>query len=142
MLASRGVDTFLAHSQALDWLSAYDVGIDDFIDIIERDMSVPDCLGIDHEIRTMLALVQASRLVGADASTQPSLRQLLLESLLQFRVSVRITTSSRMSRDPLVPANKNVLLKSGHGNSVEAGNAKRHEEGLRSRKREAESEKP
>ena len=120
VLAICGIDAFLTQAQAFYRLSANNVGVDDFIDVIERDTSVPDRLGINHEVWTMFALVETPGLVGSNPPSQTSFGKLLLEGLLQLCVSLRITTPAWMSRNPLVSADENVLLKCWHVDSVEA----------------------
>ena len=68
VFAALRVDALWAHEQALDWLSSHDVGVDDLIHVIERDSPVPDGFGIDDQVGAVLALVEASGLVGANSS--------------------------------------------------------------------------
>jgi hypothetical protein len=96
-------------------MAAHDVGFDDFVHVSLRDVSVPDGVRVDDQVRAMLTLIEASSLVSAHFALQAALSQLLFEELLQFGLAVRITASARMSRRALIAANKNVFLELWHG---------------------------
>src|ERR1700738_1045118 len=96
-------------------MAAHDVGFDDFVHVCLRDVSAPDGVRVDDQVRAMLTLIEASSLVSAHFALQAALSQLLFEELLQFRLAVGITASARMSRRALIAANKNVFLELWHG---------------------------
>ena|ERR1700730_5273222 len=96
-------------------MAAHDVGFDDFVHVSLRDVSVPDGVRVDDQVRAMLALIEASSLVSPHFALQAALGQLLFEELLQFGLAARITASPRMSCRTLVAANKNVFLELWHG---------------------------
>lgn len=114
MCAGVGVEAGIRQHKALHRLSTDDVGFHDLIDIGLAHVSIPDLLGIDHNIWAMLALIEAARLVGTHLAFEAALRELLLKQLLQLRLAFGIATTSRISRRPLVAAYKNVLLKLWH----------------------------
>ena len=64
----RGVQAVVVQAEAFDRLSADDVGVNDFVDVGLGDRAIPDGVRINHDIWTVLALVQASGLVGTDAA--------------------------------------------------------------------------
>lgn len=119
MLAARRVDAPVSQSQTLHRFASHDVRVDDFIHILQLYSAVPHRIRVDHQVRPMLTLIETARLVGADSPFQAAFCELLLEQLLQFNLSLGITASARMSSRPLVPADEDVLLKSGHGGSVQ-----------------------
>ncbi len=119
MLAVRRVDAGIAQHQPFDWFPSHNVRLDDFIHVGERHSAIPHTFRINHDVRAMFALVQATGLIRPHFSFQSALRQLLLEEFLQFRIGRRIATSPRMSRWPLVPADENMFLKLWHGNNVQ-----------------------
>jgi hypothetical protein len=55
------------------------VGFDYFFDIGFGDVSVPDCIRVDHNVGTVFALIEAAGLIGADSPLQPVFCQFLLE---------------------------------------------------------------
>lgn len=120
MFAGGGVQTGIFEAQALDRAIAEDVGVNDFVDVGESDSSVPDRLRINHEIGPVLALIETAGLVGAHPSLQTTLREFLLESLLQFRTTGGIAGAARVLGRANVAADKNVALELGHKEIVAA----------------------
>ena len=53
--------------------------LDNFIYIGESDSAIPDRIGIDDQIRAMLALVQAARLISPNSPLESTRCQLLFE---------------------------------------------------------------
>ena len=72
--------------------------LDDFVDVGLGDAAVPDVLGIDHDGRALLALIETAGLVGADAPVDAALGERLLEGLLQRFRSGRIAAAARRGR--------------------------------------------
>jgi len=79
MFACWRVDTIVGQHQALDWLAACYVRLDDFVDIGLGDVPIPDRLGINHDIRAMFALIETAGLVGSHFAFEAALRKLLFE---------------------------------------------------------------
>jgi hypothetical protein len=114
MNAIGGVQAFLPEHQALHPLSANDVGLHDFFHIPWPHVSVPHRLGINHDVRPMLALVKASRLVGANSPLQAQDGKLLLEQFMQLCSSLGVAAPSRMPRRAHVSTDKDMALKFRH----------------------------
>jgi hypothetical protein len=114
MFAITCVQTGVGEAQALDWLPAYDVDVDDFVHVGFGHETVPNCIGIDDKVWPVLALIEATSLIRAHRALQSALSQLLLKQLLQLALSERIATSARMARRPLVSANENMLFEFWH----------------------------
>jgi len=119
VLAACGVQAFIFQHQAFNRPAADNVFLHDLIHVGQRNTAVPDCLWIDHQIRPMLALVEASRLIGAHSAFQPTLGKFHFEQLLQLGLSRGIATSARMPWRTLVPANENMALEFRHSNIVQ-----------------------
>ena len=79
MFARGSIQAAIGHHQALNWLAADDVRLDDFIDVGLGDVCIPYGIGIDHEIRAVFALIETARLVGAHFAFEAAFRQFLLE---------------------------------------------------------------
>jgi len=77
--AGRRVQALVGDHQALDWLAADDVRVDDFIDVSFGDVAIPDSVGIDDEIRAVFALIKATGLVRPHFTLEAAFRQFLLE---------------------------------------------------------------
>ena len=65
--------------EALDGPSLENVLGHNFVDMIGRDAAVPDFIGVNDDVWSVLALVEASGLVGAYLSFESARRQLFLE---------------------------------------------------------------
>lgn len=118
MRAFLAVDTRVSHHQPLNGPSADDMRFDDFVHIGQGHAAIPNCLGIDHKVRAMFALIEAPRLIGAYSPFQSALRQLLFEELLQFGFSRRIATTAGVPFGTLVPANEDMPLKFWHKDNL------------------------
>ncbi len=114
MFTGRGIQAGVGHHQALNRFAANDVGFDDFVNIGFGDESVPDRIGINHEVRAVLALVETASLVGPHPPLEAMLRELLLEEFLQLALAAGITASARISRRALIAAHENMFLKFRH----------------------------
>lgn len=79
MFTRRCIQAAFGQPQAFYWLAADYVGVDDFFDVGLGYVSVPDGLGIDHEVRAVLALIQTSRLIGTDFAFEAALGEFLFE---------------------------------------------------------------
>ena len=67
------VQAVVCEAEAFYRLSRFDVGRDDLVDVGFGDVAVPDGFGIDDYVGAVLALVEASGLVGADAAFESAL---------------------------------------------------------------------
>jgi len=82
MFAARRVQALVRHPQALDWLAADDMRLDDFINIGLGNESVPHRFRIDHKIRAVFALIETARLIRSHFALESALRQLLFKNFL------------------------------------------------------------
>ncbi len=79
MLARLRIQAGVDEHQAPDRLASDDMRLNDFVDVGLRDMSIPNCVGIDDEVRAMFALIETARLVGAYFALEAAFRQFLFE---------------------------------------------------------------
>ena len=114
MFAGWGVKAGFGQAQALHRFSPHDVGLDNLIDIGLGDMPVPDCVGIDDDVRAVFALIEAARLISAYLALQSAFCQLLLEEFLQPGLGGGIAAPPGMSRRTLVSANENMFFELRH----------------------------
>jgi hypothetical protein len=73
------IQASFSQPQALDRLSADDVGFDNLINIGFADVPVPHGIGIDDQIRAVLALIEATRLIGPYLAFEAAFREFLFE---------------------------------------------------------------
>jgi hypothetical protein len=83
MLAAFGIEARFGELKPFHGLSPDDVRLDDFIHIGFGDVPIPDRVRIDHDVWSMLALIEAARLISANLAFQAVLGKLLFEQLLQ-----------------------------------------------------------
>ena len=67
------INAGIGQNQPFDRLSAQNVGFDDFIYVGDCDSAIPDRIRINHDIRPVLALVQAAGFIGPHPVLQPTL---------------------------------------------------------------------
>jgi hypothetical protein len=77
------IDAGIRQGEFRDRLSSDDVRINDLVDVLQRDPAVPYGVWVHHYRRAMFALLQTSRLIGADSCTRDlMIGQLLFEGFL------------------------------------------------------------
>ena len=114
MRAARRIQARIRNQQTLNRPPAEYVGFDDLVNIGGPDSAIPDRIGVDHDRRAMLALVQAARFVGAHTVLETEKGQLLLELELKLRLGGRVAAAARVSFGTLVAADKYVSLELWH----------------------------
>ena len=114
MRAGFCVDALVQDSEPLDWLPVDDVALEDFVDIIELDIAVPNALGVDNHVGAVLALVKAPGRVGSNRGLQVLALDLAFEVLAKPGAPIGVATASGVPRRASVGANKKVMLEEGH----------------------------
>ncbi len=114
MFAVVGVQTGVGEAQPLDRYAVEDVRLYDLFHIGLGDVPIPDCVGIDHDIRPVLALVEASSLIGAYFAFQSMLGEFLLEQFLKTGFGSWIATPSGMACGALIPAYEDMFFEFWH----------------------------
>jgi hypothetical protein len=109
------VQAIIGDDEVIENLTA-DQGLgDDPRHIVGPDAAVPDGLRIDHDDRTMLALIETAGLVDSRPTPEPGPFQFLLEGVPQGLRAGWIARTSRVPRLPHVAANEHVMSKGWHG---------------------------
>ncbi len=88
MRAGGRIEAAFRQSQALDGTAGNQMLFDDFPHILGFDESIPDGPGIDDNGRPVLALVEASGLVHANALTQARSSNRVLEQGVDLALTV------------------------------------------------------
>jgi hypothetical protein len=114
VFAGWGIQAGIGQAESFDWLTCDDVGVDDLVDVGFGNVSVPDGVGVDDDVRAVLALIEASGLVGADAAFQSTLGEFLLEKFLEPGFGGGIATSAGMACGALVSADEDVFFEFRH----------------------------
>ena len=79
MFAGFRVEAGFGQHEALYRFAPDDVGVDDFVDVGFGDVSVPDGIGIDDDVWTVLALIEAAGLIGTHFAFEAAHGQFLFE---------------------------------------------------------------
>jgi len=81
--------------------------------------AIPDSLGIDHNRRSVLALVEAARMIGPGQGPESGLPELELESILERLEARRVAATPLVARVADVTADENVVREGRHVSSHE-----------------------
>ena len=73
MLAACSIQAGVCQAESLYWLSAENVRFNNFFDVGFSHVSVPDCVRVDYDVRTVFALIKAAGLISVDFTFQPVL---------------------------------------------------------------------
>lgn len=117
MWTARCIQARISNKQPLYRFIANDVRLDDLIDICRRDPAIPHGIGINDNIRAVLALVKAAGLVRSNGAFDSPLCQLDFKNALEFRFAGGIAAAARITGRPLVAADKDVPVEFGHAQS-------------------------
>ena len=114
MFAGCGVQAGFCEAESLHRLAAEDVGFDNLIDVGLSDVTVPNCVWVNHDGGTVFALIETAGLIGAHFSFEAALGEFLLEEFLQLRFRERIAASTGMACRALVASDEDMFLELGH----------------------------
>ena len=83
--------------------------MDDPRDVLDRHAAVPDPLRVDDDGRPVLALVEASRVVGTGQGAESGFFQLFLERVAQRLVPLGVATASLVPGRAGIAADEDVM---------------------------------
>jgi hypothetical protein len=115
-----GVEDGVGNDQTRYRRAADDVGVDDFVDVLGLNASIPDCFGVNHDCWAQFTLVEAAGFVGAHIFNA-TLSQLSFEQALQFALAGGVAATARVACFALVHADENVLVEFRHSLSLTHG---------------------
>src|SRR4029078_5749733 len=88
--------------------------LDDLVDIVLVHVGVPDLLGIDHDHRSLLATIQATRLIDAHLALAGELEGLDLRfCIVEHRLCIVVPTTG-VAVFALIEAEKYMMLVKSH----------------------------
>lgn len=112
--AARRVDALFGQPQARDRDPVDDVRLDDLYHVGRFHSAVPDAIGVNHDGRPVLALIQTAGAVGSHLPFQASRRQFLFEEQLQLTQPFRVATAAGVFGRALIDADKDVMFEPCH----------------------------
>ena len=119
VFAAWRVQAAIRQAQAFDRHSTQNVALNNFVEVSGGHSAIPDAFRIHDQVRSVLALVQASGFVGSHLSFEAALGQFSLEDSLELGLPGRIAAAPRMPRHTLVRAHKDVPLKIRHKSNLQ-----------------------
>src|SRR5215475_3007385 len=96
MLTGWGIQALLLQEQTFHGPASDNMGIDDLVYVGKGNPAIPYRFGIDHDIRSVLALIEASGMIGPHLAFQATFGKFLFERLLEFGLAGRVAASTRM----------------------------------------------
>jgi hypothetical protein len=111
MRTCLGVDALVGQTQALDRSPGDQMLGNNLLRVFRLDVPIPDSFGVDHDRRTVFALVKAAGFVDADFAAQTSRFRKLLELRNQVALAVRCAGWTGSAFGANVLANENMAFK-------------------------------
>ena len=102
------------HQQAFHQFTLDHVSFHDFGHVGFSAHPIPDPFRINDDARTIFAMIQTSRLVGANHAVDPEPLNFLFEEGVKFHGSIVRATSPGVSFRALVDADKDMMFESTH----------------------------
>src|SRR5262245_25897099 len=112
------VQAVVRDQQLVDDLARQDRPVHDPGHVLDLDPAVPDPLRIDHHGRTMFALLQAARVVGAHERAEAGPLELPFERLAERLLTLRVAAAPLVSGFSNIPADEDVVGERRHFRSL------------------------
>ncbi len=109
-----GIDASVGKAEALDGAAVEEVLLNDLFGVAGVGETVPDGFGVDDEDGAVLALIEATGLVHADAVLEAGSLDGILEGAAKFLAVFVATAGAGGGIVALVEANKEVMFKDWH----------------------------
>ena len=113
------VQAAFGNQEIIEDFSSQDRFGDDPGYVFGGDPAIPDSLGIDHDGRSVLALVEAARMIGPGQGPESGLPELELEGILERLEARRVAATPLVARVANVTADENVVREGRHVSSHE-----------------------
>lgn len=113
------VQAAFGNQEIIEDFSSQDRFGDDPGYVFGGDPAIPDSLGIDHDGRSVLALVEAARMIGPGQGPESGLPELELEGILERLEARRVAATPLVARVADVTADENVVREGRHVSSHE-----------------------
>ena len=114
MWALLSVEAGVGKAETLDGAAMEKMFGDDLVDVADVYEAVPDGLGIDHDDGAVLALIEATGLVGSNVVPEAGFLDGVLEGGFEFFTAIRKAAWTRGAFIALVGANEDVVVKFRH----------------------------
>ena len=102
------------HEEAFHQFALDHVPFHNFRDVGFIPHPIPDAFRINDDAGAVFAMIQTTRLVGADDAFEPKSLDFLFEEGVKFHGPVIGAAPSGVALGPLINANENMMLESTH----------------------------
>src|SRR5271157_2682459 len=113
------VQAAFGNQEIIEDFSSQDCFGDDPGNVLGGDPAIPDSLGIDHDGRSVLALVEAAGMIGPGQGAESGLPEFDLESFLERLAARRVAATALVARVADVTADEYVVREGRHVSSHE-----------------------
>jgi len=113
------VKAAFGNQEIIEDFSSQDCFGDDPGNVLGGDPAIPDSLGIDHDGRSVLALVEAAGMIGPGQGAESGLPEFDLESFLERLEARRVAATPLVARVADVTADEYVVREGRHVSSHE-----------------------
>jgi len=113
------VKAAFGNQEIIEDFSSQDCFGDDPGNVLGGDPAIPDSLGIDHDGRSVLALVEAAGMIGPGQEAESGLPEFDLESFLERLEARRVAATPLVARVADVTADEYVVREGRHVSSHE-----------------------
>ena len=110
MIACWRIDAVISQPQSFYWNAASDVRFDDLGYVLKANAAIPNLIRINHNIRSMLALIQTSSFIGANCGLEAARGDGIFKRPVQLTCCGRIAARPSASRLPPIGANEDMVL--------------------------------
>lgn len=114
VLTARIVEAFVSNQQVIQDTSVDHRFFENARYVAELDSAVEDCLRINRDARSMLALLKATGRIGSHERSQAPCFDLGFECVPQRIRTFGIATATRMAGSTLIATDKDVMRERGH----------------------------
>jgi hypothetical protein len=108
------VETGVGEAQALNGTVVEEVFGDDLGDVFDVDEAIPDGLGVDHDDRTVFALVEAAGFVGPDVVLEAGFLDGVFEGRFELFAAAGKAAGTGGAFVAFVGADEDVVVKFWH----------------------------
>lgn len=115
VLTGGCIEALLLQEQPFYRSTLNDMRVYDLVHVGQAYSAVPDGFGVDHQIRTVLTLIETSSMIGPHFALETPFRKFLFEHLLEFGLARGVATATRMPGRTYVSTDENVAFKFRHG---------------------------
>jgi hypothetical protein len=114
MRTGRIIEAGINDQEIVQNLAFHDRLLDDSWYVFDRHLPIPNPLGIDHDGRPMLALIETASAIGSHQRASPDATEFLLKRIAKRGFATGIAGAARMIGSALIATDKQMACKGWH----------------------------